>query len=216
MPLLRGRDLIQLRHGLGAQTQFQPANGCPQVMRVRWFEFLHRAFQLKSPSVAAGALALEARCLSGIWCLVFGTSPSPRLPHTHREALRLVAGREQMTLRVTVADTQRLPRATPKSSSTPGPGRRYLTARLMRSRVPQDPNLRALRRRLATLVQKERFQLKDAGRTATLYHLIERGQSAAYLRKVRAFSERHPGVKLTASGPFPPYAFAPGLSDEQA
>lgn len=133
-----------------------------------------------------------------------------------REALRLVAGREQMTLRVTVADTRRLPRATAKSSSTPGPGRRYLTARLMRSRVPQDPNLRALRRQLATLVQKERFQLKDAGRTATLYHLIERGQSAAYLRKVRAFSERHPGVKLTASGPFPPYAFAPGLSDEQA
>ena len=129
-----------------------------------------------------------------------------------REALRLVAGREQMTLRVTVADTRRRPR-TPKSSSTPGPGRQYLTARLMRSRVPQDPNLRALRRRLAPLVQKERFQLKDAGHTATLYHLIERGQSAVYLRKVRAFSERHPGVKLTASGPFPPYAFAPGLSD---
>jgi hypothetical protein len=130
-----------------------------------------------------------------------------------REALRLVAGREQMTLRVTLADTRRRPRATPRSGSSPGPGRRYLTARLMRSQIPQDPTFRALRRRLAALVQKERFQLKDGGHTATLYHLIERGQSAGYLSKVRAFSERHPGVTLTASGPFPPYAFAPGLSD---
>jgi hypothetical protein len=82
----------------------------------------------------------------------------------------------------------------------------------MRSRISPDPALRAIRRQLATLVRHERFQLKDATNTATLYHLIERGQSAAYLRKVRAFSERHPAVKLTASGPFPPYAFAPAIN----
>ncbi len=128
-----------------------------------------------------------------------------------RKSLRLVAGREQMTLRVRLADERR-PRATPRSSSTSGPGRRYLTARLMRSRIPQDPTLRALRRRLAVIGAEERFQLTDAGHTATLYHLIERGQAAVYLTKVRAFSDRHPGVQLTASGPFPPYAFAAGLS----
>jgi hypothetical protein len=63
MPLLRGRNLSQFRHRIGARPKFQPAHGRAQVMRVRWFKFLHRDFQLQFPSVATKALEL------GCWCL---------------------------------------------------------------------------------------------------------------------------------------------------
>jgi hypothetical protein len=127
-----------------------------------------------------------------------------------REALRLVSGRDQMTLRMRVSDKPRLSRTERRSNERAGPGRRYLAARLQGTRLPRDPALRALRRRLSSLVFEERFRLKDD--SVTLYHLIERGRSSAYLDIVRAFSARHPHVRLTSSGPFPPYAFAPGLN----
>jgi hypothetical protein len=127
-----------------------------------------------------------------------------------RTALRLVLGREQMTLRIRIADKPRLSRTPHPSNGTAGPGQRYLAERMRRTRLPPSPDLRTLRRRLSSLVCEERFRLKDT--SATIYHLIERGRSSAYLDIVRAFSARHPHVRLTASGPFPPYAFAPGLN----
>jgi Gas vesicle synthesis protein GvpL/GvpF len=128
-----------------------------------------------------------------------------------RDALRLVSGREQMTLRIRLSNKPRSSREARRSSPTTGPGQRYLATRMVRSRLPQDPVLRSLRRRLASLVREERFRLKD--NTATIYHLIDRGQSSVYLTVVRAFSDRHRGVQLTASGPFPPYAFGPGINE---
>jgi hypothetical protein len=155
------------------------------------------------PAVLPARFGVVVRDVSHLQFLVKASGIS------FREALRAVSGREQMTLRVRLVHEQP-PRASLRSTAAAGPGRRYLITRLMRTRIPQDRALRALRRQLASLVCNERFQLKDA-RIATLYHLIERGQSAAYLSRVRAFSKRHPDVQLTASGPFPPYAFAPRL-----
>jgi hypothetical protein len=125
-----------------------------------------------------------------------------------RDSLRLVSGREQMTLRIRIAPKTGTSRVAPRSDPTLGPGTRYLNARRGRVQIPQDPVLRAIRRRLAALIRGERVRLNDAG-LVILYHLIARGQSAAYLDSVRAFSKRHPDVELTASGPFPPYAFVP-------
>jgi hypothetical protein len=127
-----------------------------------------------------------------------------------RKALRLVLGREQMTLRIRVTSKPRLSGRPHQSNDIGGPGQQYLAARMRQMRLPPSPALRALRRRLSDLVFEERFRLKGA--SATIYHLIERGRSSDYLDIVRAFSVRHPRVRLTASGPFPPYAFAPGLN----
>jgi hypothetical protein len=129
-----------------------------------------------------------------------------------RDSLRLVSGREQMTLRIRVAPKTGASRVAPRLEPTVGPGTRYLTARMGRVQIPQDPVLRALRRRLAALIRSERVRLNDASHLVTLYHLIARGQSAAYLDSVRAFSKRHPDLELTASGPFPAYAFVPRLN----
>ena len=166
---------------------------------------LMRKIALAVPAALPARFGLLVRDIDRLHALIDASSSS------FRAALRLVSGREQMTLRIGLTDKPRRPRRTSRQGSRAGPGHRYLTARLVRSRIPHDPALRALRRQLAALVRTERLQLKNATSTATLYHLIERGQSVAYLNEVRAFSARHPDVQLTASGPFPPYAFAPGL-----
>ena len=43
---------------------------------------------------------------------------------------------------------------------------------------------------------------------ASVYHLIPRGTAEDYLAAVREASQRHPEVRVVASGPWPPYAFA--------
>lgn len=126
-----------------------------------------------------------------------------------RRALRLVRGREQMTLRV-FGLAAPLPR--PEGAPPDGlPGTRYLAARLAtavhRRAVPE---LDALRSGLARLVRAERVERHDAPPLlATVYHLVDRGRSAEYLAWLdRAASHAHP-VRLRASGPWPAYAFVP-------
>jgi hypothetical protein len=122
-----------------------------------------------------------------------------------RDALRLVAGREQMTLRVS-GRRSRASRDADESDGA-GPGTRYLAAR---RRARALPELDPLRRRLAELVTAERVEPFDsASLLATVYHLIPRGRSTDYLKTVAAAGPSLRGVRVRASGPWPPYAFAP-------
>jgi hypothetical protein len=130
---------------------------------------------------------------------------APRL----REALALVAGREQMTLRVfgepaAIADDEPAP-------DHLGPGARYLEARRRQTRrdaaVPELGPLRAL---LAPLVRAEQAQRHEAPPLlASVYHLIDRGRAAAYLAAVAAGATALAPTRASATGPWPPYAFAP-------
>jgi hypothetical protein len=128
----------------------------------------------------------------------------PRL----REALALVAGREQMTLRLfgepVRADDEPAP-------SDLGPGTRYLEARRRQARRDADvPELAPLRPPLATLVRAERAQRHDAPPLlASVYHLIDRGRAAAYLDAVAAGAPALAPARAVVTGPWPPYAFAP-------
>lgn len=126
-----------------------------------------------------------------------------------RRALRVVRGREQMTLRVFgVPAPSPRPRAVPDGR----PGTRYLAARLAaavhRTTVPE---LRMLRRRLAPLVRAERVERHDAPPLlATVYHLVDRGRSAEYLATLdRAVAAPGHRVRVRASGPWPAYGFVP-------
>jgi gas vesicle protein GvpL/GvpF len=129
---------------------------------------------------------------------------APRL----REALALVAGREQMTLRVfgEAAATDAAPLA-----DDLGPGARYLEERRRRTRRDADvPELAPLRRHLGPLVRAEQAQRHDAPPLlASVYHLIERGRAAAYLDAVAGGAEALAPTRAVATGPWPPYAFAP-------
>ncbi|HEX5719061.1 MAG TPA: GvpL/GvpF family gas vesicle protein [Thermoanaerobaculia bacterium] len=120
-------------------------------------------------------------------------------------ALERVRGCEQMTLRVFGE-----PSPPPPAPSEPsGPGTRYMEARRREiERARSLPEVEPLLDRLRPLVQAERIERKEQGALlGTVYHLVRREDVPAYKETVR----EEDGVAV--SGPWPPYAFAPGLGD---
>ena len=124
-----------------------------------------------------------------------------------RKALALVQGREQMTLRVY---GERSPATTAESEHvTLGPGSRYLAEKMQgRERVLAE--LEAVRPQLAPLIKAERIQHHSTPPLlASIYHLVERGRSTDYFAALNtAASDVPKASRITASGPWPPYAFA--------
>lgn len=123
------------------------------------------------------------------------------------EALALVAGREQMTLRLLGAATPPAAPASPPDDL--GPGARYLAARRAEwRRAREAPELEPLRPWLEPLVRAERVTRHDTPPLiASVYHLIDRGAGAAYLTAVERVALA--AARVVATGPWPPYAFAP-------
>jgi Gas vesicle synthesis protein GvpL/GvpF len=127
-----------------------------------------------------------------------------------RAALKLVAGREQMSLRIYGRAAAPRPPAVPARLAG-GPGRRYLEGRrLSRAWRATAPELDPARPVLAPVVRAERVERHDAGPlVASVYHLIDRGRAGAYRAALRRAGARARGIRLRPSGPWPPYAFAP-------
>jgi hypothetical protein len=123
-------------------------------------------------------------------------------------ALVLVRGCVQMTLRVFGE-----PLAVPESADevAGGPGTRHLEARRReRERSRSLPEIDPLREILRPLLRAERMERHGAGQLlGTAYHLVPRGQTDAYLAALETGKERLGGHRVAASGPWPPYAFAP-------
>jgi Gas vesicle synthesis protein GvpL/GvpF len=129
-----------------------------------------------------------------------------------------------------------LPVPVPAAAPEGGPGTRYLAAR--RQAVEQAravPEIAPLRAALAPLLRGERAERlarsergpavpsppgplsRSAGEgergaelVATVFHLIERGSVERYGRLLAEGAHQLPGVRVSASGPWPAYAFAPG------
>lgn len=117
-------------------------------------------------------------------------------------ALALVAGREQMTLRLYDGPGAARAGGPPRGV---GPGARYLSQRLGASRLP---DLAPLHRALARYVRAERVERHDRPPLlASLHHLVERGASTPYLAAVAACAGQL-GLRVHPTGPWPAYAFA--------
>jgi hypothetical protein len=110
------------------------------------------------------------------------------------EALELVRGCEQMTLRVFGSQP-----AADRSS-----GAAFLESRRREQSVPEiDP----LRDALGPLLRAERLETHGGAELrASVYHLIRRGSSPDYLRAVQSVSLP---VKVVPTGPWPAWSFAP-------
>ena len=118
-----------------------------------------------------------------------------------REALWLVRGREQMTVRV-------LGSAAPAQVEAGGPGTQYLE---QRRRALAVPELDGVRSALSPLIRAERIERhEEPGLIASVYHLIDRGSASRY-REI-AGSASIPGIRLALSGPWPAWSFAPEMS----
>ncbi len=128
------------------------------------------------------------------------------------EALALVAGREQMTLRLYGPALAASAASPEPDAAAAGPGSRYLAERLQHQRRQHSaPEIDALRRALGALVVAERIERLDVPPLlASLYHLVERGAGARYLAALDAAGAELGPVVARPSGPWPPYAFAPG------
>jgi hypothetical protein len=101
----------------------------------------------------------------------------------------------------------------PENSPAPeGPGTRYLAARRRTLAEAQEvPEVAGLRATLLPLLRAERVERHGTGTLlATLSHLVERERLPSYLELFERESRRLAGVRVAASGPWPPYAFAPG------
>ena len=118
------------------------------------------------------------------------------------QALEMVAGGEQMTVRLVVPQTG----ARTVQTLRPASGVEYLRARAAAARGPDVPEIRTVRAQMAPLVRAERVSLGQEAGVLTIYHLIDRGRAARYRALVRKM--RKPG-RIRVSGPFAPYAFVP-------
>jgi hypothetical protein len=128
--------------------------------------------------------------------------------------LRRVRGHEQMTLRVfgTAPSGSAAPLAAPPGGvarpGVRGPGTRYIAARRQRHQAARAPELDPIRPLLADLVSEERVQRHATPPLlASVYHLVPRARRAQYRTRVAQAARRLVPLRLTISGPWPPYAF---------
>jgi len=126
---------------------------------------------------------------------------------TIREAMTLVRGRVQMTLR-TVAPARKSTKGENGGSASgrtaPVSGKQYLQQRRSEASTKLPARLERLVARAAWYVAAERREATRAG-TIAVYHLVEKSDVDAY----RAALDDLRGV--TVSGPWPPFAFVPEL-----
>lgn len=126
-------------------------------------------------------------------------------------ALARVAGREQMILRVFTDHAESAPPPDIDAPIAAGPGARYLAERARAHRTMTDvAELAALRPVLDRFVVAERVERHQTPPlVASVYHLVPRGTSAEYAQAIEAAARTLAGVRVTVSGPWAPYAFAP-------
>jgi hypothetical protein len=122
-----------------------------------------------------------------------------------------VRGHEQMTLRLF---GQRAARDLPApATGTPAsgrgrPGTQYLAERRREHARAAVPELDPIRRALDGLVADERVQRHAAPPLiASAYHLLPRGRGAQYRTRVARAARGLAPLRLTVSGPWPPWAF---------
>jgi hypothetical protein len=134
------------------------------------------------------------------------------------EALTLVDGCVQMTLRVFAGPDAPDEVDTPEPpDESLGPGARYMQARReAAARARALPEIAPLREALRPFLRAERVERPrsaTSGRLrATAYDLVKRGEAEIYARTVAEAAPHLDVWKVTATGPWPPYAFAPALS----
>ncbi len=124
------------------------------------------------------------------------------------DALRLVKGMDQMTLRVFGPSVSE-PLTNPAAADRSGTDYMLERQRALQTETEVD-EIAQLRALLAPLIHGERTERHAAPPLiGSVYHLVIRGQSKAYGTVVREAASQLAPIRVAVSGPWPPYAFAP-------
>jgi hypothetical protein len=128
-----------------------------------------------------------------------------------RQALDLVRGRDQMTVRLF---TSAGPVSDLKSRSVRAAamtGTAYLEERRMAASPVLPPGIAAIAAAVRGLVVAERAEPGQGRVAATVYHLIERAAIDAYKQALEALQVGRESETISVTGPWPPFAFVPDL-----
>ena len=126
-------------------------------------------------------------------------------------AFDLVRGRQQMTVRLIGVDERPQHPSQEAGARAAGPGARYLEDRRAAAGYPLPFAAERLVAAVRSLLAAEKAEPGGDDVRAMLYHLIDRGRSGTYCRRLaRAAADVEPFV-VRVTGPFPPFAFAPEL-----
>jgi hypothetical protein len=131
---------------------------------------------------------------------------------TIRDALDLVRGRSQMTLRITRdgASQDSAVRSRAHHSRLDRPGTQYLLGRQAAARPELAPEIiDAINTAVGTLAVASRLECGEGIVAAKLYHLIARGTDPEYRRATASLELT--GLTIVVTGPWPAFAFAPEL-----
>jgi hypothetical protein len=125
------------------------------------------------------------------------------------EALALVRGKQQMTVRILGRRRTGARRDAPVKEAS---GTAYLRARVESVVGSSSPAVDVIRQAVRPLVSAERIEAGAGAIHATITHLVARGRAPRYRALVKAAcakAERLPQISI--SGPWPPFAFVPEL-----
>jgi gas vesicle protein GvpL/GvpF len=117
-------------------------------------------------------------------------------------ALAHVRGRQQLTVRLIGPPMQAVER--------PASGTDYLARRLAAQAFPAEAL--PVRDAVSRFIVDERVQPGRGGIRLTVFHLVERTDVAAYIEATQDASEKIAPWRVSLTGPWPPFAFAPELS----
>jgi predicted component of type VI protein secretion system len=129
-----------------------------------------------------------------------------------RDALDLVRGRAQMTVRLFDAEAQDAavnPLAHAATVATSGT--HYLQARRQAAVRALPQAVAAITAAVKDIVAAERSEAGQGRVAATVYHLVDCAAVEKYRRRLAGISSGPDGQTLTVSGPWPPFAFGPEL-----
>jgi Gas vesicle synthesis protein GvpL/GvpF len=200
---LAGERLRRVRSaGLDVIVGFLPEEPRVKTSAVRRYDAIMRALAVRHEAILPSRFGT---CLADTSELQLALCARR---NSVRAALRLVRNRVQMTVRM-FGPAQR---AVSGSATRARSGAEYLRTRA--AAIASEHEIEAftpLRAAVRRWVRAERVEAHQHGTMlGSVYHLIPRAAAGAYQRAIeRAALDAH--VTTIISGPWPPYAFAPGL-----
>lgn len=191
----------------------------PRTATLRRYDAIERALAARHPAVLPARFGTCVDDPADLVLLIRGQAVPIR------KALRLVRHRVQMTTRlfadqgqtrVSSGSDQGQTGARPGSDHEYGAtrGTEYLRTRAADARRRRElPEFAPLGAAVRRWVKAERMERQERGRLiGSVYHLIPRSAVSAYQRSLER-AALDAGRTTIVSGPWPAYAFAPGLED---